>query len=150
MEKIVNAVQMQVKNLIEPLVCENDLFLEKVALTKTGKRVLLKITVDLIDTPGGVSSDKIAYISRKISKLLDEKQPISQAYTLEVSTPGAQRKVNTLRLWKRSVGLHIKFMYKGKSIQGKVEEIIDEEKVVISEQEYPIKEIENAETIIIF
>ena len=150
MEKIVNAVQMQVKNLIEPLVCENDLFLEKVALTKTGKRVLLKITVDLIDTPGGVSSDKIAYISRKISKLLDEKQPISQAYTLEVSTPGAQRKVNTLRLWKRSVGLHIKFMYKGKSIQGKVEEIIDEEKVVISEQEYPIKEIENAETTIIF
>lgn len=150
MEKIVNAVQMQVKNLIEPLVCENDLFLEKVALTKTGKRVLLKITVDLIDTPGGVSSDKIAYISRKISKLLDEKQPISQAYTLEVSTPGAQRKVNTLRLWKRSVGLHIKFMYKGKSIQGKVEEIIDEEKVVISEQEYPINEIENAETIIIF
>ena len=145
-----NAVQMQVKNLIEPLVCENDLFLEKVALTKTGKRVLLKITVDLIDTPGGVSSDKIAYISRKISKLLDEKQPISQAYTLEVSTPGAQRKVNTLRLWKRSVGLHIKFMYKGKSIQGKVEEIIDEEKVVISEQEYPIKEIKNAETIIIF
>ncbi len=150
MEKIVNAVQMQVKNLIEPLVCENDLFLEKVALTKTGKRVLLKITVDLIDTPGGVSSDKIAYISRKISKLLDEKQPISQAYTLEVSTPGVQRKVNTLRLWKRSVGLHIKFMYKGKSIQGKVEEIIDEEKVVISEQEYPINEIENAETIIIF
>ncbi|QPK93936.1 ribosome maturation factor RimP [Actinomyces sp. zg-332] len=148
------SVQAQVQECLEPLVAENGLFLEKVVLAKSGKNTLVRVVIDLIDTPGGVSSDKIVEISRKISKLLDEKDPIKGAYTLEVTTAGAERDITDLRLWKRAVGRHVKYSYEEQIIEGKVQRVLDDKVVVISvkdsEQEYEIEKIQKARTIIVF
>ena len=148
------SVQAQVHEYLEPLITENGLFLEKVVLGKSEKNTLVRVVVDLIDTPGGVSSDKIVEISRKVSKLLDEKDPIKGAYTLEVTTAGAERDITDLRLWKRAVGRHVKYSYEEKILEGKVEEVLDARVVVTSvkriKQEYEINHLTNAKTIIIF
>ncbi len=52
----------------------------------------LKVTVD---RAGGVGLDEIAAVTRALSRTLDESDPISGRYTLEVSSPGLER---TLRL----------------------------------------------------
>ncbi len=51
-----------------------------------------KITV-YIDKEGGVSIDDCERVSRDVSVLLDVEDPFSTSYTLEVSSPGINRKL---------------------------------------------------------
>ncbi|MDK2941465.1 MAG: ribosome maturation factor RimP [Acetobacterium sp.] len=44
-----------------------------------------------IDSENGISLDDCEIVSRQISELLDEKDPIEQSYFLEVSSPGMDR-----------------------------------------------------------
>lgn len=44
-----------------------------------------------IDADKGISLDDCEVVSRRISDLLDEKDPIEQSYFLEVSSPGIDR-----------------------------------------------------------
>ena len=44
-----------------------------------------------IDKPGGIEIDDCQYVSEKLTKLLDEKDPIKDKYYLEVSSPGIDR-----------------------------------------------------------
>ncbi|WP_025209767.1 ribosome maturation factor RimP [Hippea sp. KM1] len=53
-----------------------------------------KLTI-YIDKPGGVSIDDCELASRNISALLDVKDPFSNSYVLEVSSPGINRKLKT-------------------------------------------------------
>lgn len=47
----------------------------------------------LIDTENGISIDECEAFSREMSSLLDREDPISQSYTLEVGSPGIERKL---------------------------------------------------------
>lgn len=53
---------------------------------------------------GGVSVDLCADISRDISAALDVSDPISHAYTLEVSSPGVERPLRHSRDFERFAG----------------------------------------------
>ena len=44
-----------------------------------------------LDKPGGVDLDDCRMVSEKISAVLDEKDPITENYLLEVSSPGLDR-----------------------------------------------------------
>ena len=44
-----------------------------------------------IDKPGGIEIDDCQYVSEKLTKLLDEKDPIKDKYYHEVSSPGIDR-----------------------------------------------------------
>lgn len=70
-----------------------------------------------IDKEGGVSIDDCEAISRRVSDLLDEADPIEGSYTFEVSSAGAERPLKrasdfarflgspvTVRLYKNRVG----------------------------------------------
>jgi len=46
-----------------------------------------------IDREAGVGLDECAHVSREVSALLDVEDPIPTAYTLEVSSPGLDRKL---------------------------------------------------------
>jgi ribosome maturation factor RimP len=53
---------------------------------------------------GGVSVDLCAGISRDISAALDVSDPISHAYTLEVSSPGVERSLRSRQDFERFAG----------------------------------------------
>lgn len=44
-----------------------------------------------IDKDGGITTDDCEILSRRLSDILDEKDPIEQSYFLEVSSPGLDR-----------------------------------------------------------
>ena len=75
----------RVRTLVEPLVAELDLDLYDLEHTGGVLRVL-------VDQPGGVDIDAIAALTRAISRALDEHDPIPGEYTLEVSSPGLERR----------------------------------------------------------
>ena len=80
----------KVRELAQPLCEELGLFLWDVRFEKEGATWYLKV---LIDKDGGVSMDDCEALTRPLNKLLDETDPISQSYVLEVSSPGIEREL---------------------------------------------------------
>ena len=48
--------------------------------------------------------DRIAQLSRGVSRLLDEQDPVSGSYTLEVSSPGLERPLRRPSHFEKAVG----------------------------------------------
>lgn len=77
-----------IEELVLPIVEEAGLELADVEFVKEGSRWCLRV---FIDKPGGIGIEDCRYISEKLDKLLDEKDPIPHSYALEVSSPGIER-----------------------------------------------------------
>lgn len=75
--------------------------LEGVALSKAGKRSVLRVAVD---QDGGVDMDDIAAATKAVSEVLDESDLMgNNAFTLEVSSPGVDRPLTHPRHWRRNI-----------------------------------------------
>jgi ribosome maturation factor RimP len=78
----------------------------EVELRGAGKARLLRV---YIDKPGGVTHGDCELISEKLSRLLDEQDAVpGDSYTLEVSSPGVERKLTKPRDFERAVGQKIR------------------------------------------
>ncbi len=65
----------------------------------------------VLDEPGGIGLDRLTEITRRLSKVLDEADPIAARYTLEVSSPGVERPLRTPRHFAAVVGQLITFKW---------------------------------------
>lgn len=90
--------------LIEPLV--GRLGYELVELEHTSGRGSAVVRL-FIDRPEGVGLTDCERVSREVSALLDIEDPISTAYTLEVSSPGFDRVLRTQAHFARFVGSRV-------------------------------------------
>ena len=61
----------------------------------------------IVDRPGGIDLEAIAELTRSLSRLLDEADPIDGRYSLEVSSPGLERPLRTPAHFQRFVGTTI-------------------------------------------
>lgn len=61
-----------------------------------------------IDSPDGISLDDCEKVSRAVSAVLDEADPIPNEYTLEVSSPGLDRVLRTQAHFARFAGSRVK------------------------------------------
>ncbi|MFJ3949697.1 ribosome maturation factor RimP [Streptomyces sp. Je 1-4] len=96
----------RLRGLLEPLIAARDLDLEEIEVTPAGKRRVLRIVVD---SDEGVQLDECAALSREASGVLDDSDVMGGApYTLEVTSPGADRPLTELRHYRRAVGRLIK------------------------------------------
>ncbi len=82
-----NTVQ-KVWEIAEPIVTELGLRLWDVRYVKEGADWYLRV---FIDKDGGIDINDCETVSRALDEPLDAKDPIPQAYTLEVSSPGLER-----------------------------------------------------------
>ncbi|MDO5033941.1 MAG: ribosome maturation factor RimP [Actinomycetaceae bacterium] len=120
------AVETRIEELAAPIVSNAELYLEGVTVT-SGKNPLVRVTLDLPEGPGAVDAEKLQKVTREISAALDEADPIEGAYTLEVSTPGAERALETPRHFSRSIGRLVEIKTsKGERIKGHVLSVSDE------------------------
>ncbi len=79
-----------------------DIEIAEIQLKGAGKARLLRV---YIDKPGGVTHGDCELISERLGKLLDEEDPIpDSSYTLEVSSPGIERKLTKPRDFERVGG----------------------------------------------
>ena len=69
-----------------------------------GPRTVLRI---IIDGPDGVTLDDCSLLSRQASAILDVADPIQHSYTLEVSSPGLDRKLYSRDDFSRFVGRQV-------------------------------------------
>lgn len=57
-----------------------------------------------IDKPGGVTHQDCSIVSRQIEAVLDAEDYVGSAYTLEVSSPGLERELYSLKDFEKYVG----------------------------------------------
>ena len=76
-----------------------------VELRNSQKHAHVKIYIDHED---GITVDDCSQVSHQVSGILDVEDPISVAYTLEVSSPGVERPLMKLEHYKRYIGKDIK------------------------------------------
>jgi ribosome maturation factor RimP len=95
------------EQLVKPILEELNLELVDIEFVKEGKNWFLRV---YIDSAGGVDIEDCGKVSEKLSELLDEHDPITQAYFLEVSSPGAERPLKKEKDFHNAVGknVHIK------------------------------------------
>ena len=79
-----------VRKIAEPLADELGYILWDVEYEKQGADMYLRIT---IDSEEGITIDDCERMHRAIDPLLDEADPIEDAYHLEVSSPGIEREL---------------------------------------------------------
>ncbi len=84
-------IPARVAPLVEPLTAEFGLLLWDIRFVKEGASWILRVVIDREDAP--VSINDCVDISRRLSPLLDEADPIEQSYCLEVTSPGADREL---------------------------------------------------------
>ena len=90
-------IEHEIQRLIEPLVA--DFGAEVFDVTWGGGR--LKVAVE---APGGIDTTTLSQVSRTISQELDLHDPIPSRYTLEVSSPGLERRLRCPEHFAKSIG----------------------------------------------
>ena len=80
----------RVEEIVKPFAESLSLEIWDITFTKEGTDWYLRI---FIDKEGGVSLDDCVDLTHAVTKPLDEADPISQSYTLEVSSPGIEREL---------------------------------------------------------
>ena len=89
-----------IAELIEPTVIALGLELWGIELIQQGKFSLLRI---YIEREEGVAIEDCEKVSRQVSAILDVEDPIAGEYTLEVSSPGADRPLFTVEQYEQFI-----------------------------------------------
>lgn len=98
------------ETLLAPIISANQAELVDVEYVKELGHFYLRV---YIDKEGGVSVKDCEAVSRAFEEVLDEKDPITDAYILEVSSPGLDRPLKKDKDFKRSIGKNVEFkLYK--------------------------------------
>ena len=94
------------QGLIEPVV--EGLGYEVVRVMTTGSvNITLQVMIERIDRKE-ITVEDCAKVSRGLSEMLDEKDPIAENYQLEVSSPGIDRPLTKLENFERFEGFEAK------------------------------------------
>jgi ribosome maturation factor RimP len=89
--------------VVEPYLAAERLELDDVELLGRGPGTVLRVVVD----GQGVNVDRLADLSRGLSRLLDNETALSDAYRLEVTSPGLERNLRRPSHYSKSVGREV-------------------------------------------
>ena len=140
------------REMIAPAIEAMDLTLWGLEYSAQGKHSVLRI---YIDHENGVNVDDCASVSRQVSAIMDVEDPISQEYTLEVSSPGMDRPLFTLEQFTQYINawaeIRLRMPFDGRrKFKGVITNVEDQDVVVrVDQHEYllPIDMIEKAHVI---
>lgn len=96
-----------IRDLVLPVAVDLDVDLLDVEVKGQRGRRLVRLVAD---AEGGLDIDVIARLSRRAGDVLDEEDVVAGAYTLEVTSPGADRPLTTPRDFARNVGREVRIV----------------------------------------
>ena len=100
---------VEIQKLLEPTLSHMGYSIYSLSQGGGGGRTL-RITID--KSQGFISLDDCERVSQVAGPLLDQADLISQSYTLEVSSPGAERKLRDRAEYERFVGRKVNIRYR--------------------------------------
>ncbi|MEY5068285.1 MAG: ribosome assembly cofactor RimP [Bacteroidota bacterium] len=139
-------LEQRVTALVEEKIADRpDLFLVEVKMHSNGKLIIL------MDGDQGLSIKDCAAISRHVGFHLEEENLISQAYNLEVSSPGVDTPLRLLRQYIKNTGRAISLKLKdGNKTEGKLLKAEAESITLLETKKEKGKKAQQIERIIAF
>ena len=127
-----DALVTQIYEMVKPISDELNYEIYHVEYVKENGEYYLRI---YIEKEGGITLSDCEALSRRVSDLMDEKDPIKDPYFLEVSSPGLNRTIFTENHYKRVIGREVmvkltKAIEGKKSIKGILKEV-NEENIIV-------------------
>ncbi len=111
--------------LLAPFLEEGNYFLVDIQIKAS--KVSQKVTI-LVDKDEGITIQECTSISRRLAKQLEEQEIFTDAYTLEVSSPGLDQPLVLLRQYLKNLGRNLKVTLKtGEIISGQLTEAKENE-----------------------
>ncbi len=104
-------IENKVEELIQPIVEKLGFEIEYVEFVKEGTNNVLRVVIDKKDSEA-MWVDDCEVVSRAIEDTVDKN--INQEYVLEVSSPGLERQLKNIKLYKKYIGknIHVKLFSK--------------------------------------
>jgi ribosome maturation factor RimP len=137
-------IEKRVRELVEEKIVDKpNLFIVDIKMHSNGKLIIL------IDGDKGVGIDDCAAISRHVGFRLEEENIIETAYNLEVSSPGIDTPLKSIRQYLKNIGRNLAInMVDGTKREGKLTGIT-EDAIIIEEKTKEIgKKAEIVESIV--
>lgn len=100
----------KIKEMILPLIEENDCYLDDIEYVKDKNDMYLRIFIE--KNAGHLDMDTCVTVSELISEKLDEVDPIKDEYYLEVSSPGIEKPLKTFEQVQKSIGEYVYAKFK--------------------------------------
>ena len=110
-----DALVNEIYEMLKPIADELNYDIYHVEYVKENGELYLRI---YIEKDGGITLSDCEALSRRVSDLMDEKDPIKDPYFLEVSSPGLNRTLFTEEHYKRFIGREVMVKFT-KSVDGK-------------------------------
>jgi ribosome maturation factor RimP len=119
----------EIRKLAESRMAPGQFLVDVIVSSKKGPgKVLL-----LVDADQGMTIDDCAEISRQLSKALDESPLLTDAYMLEVSTPGVDQPLKLKRQYVKNIGRKLRVKLADTIREGRLTEVNDE-RIVLAEE----------------
>ena len=105
----------QLEEMLEPTVKALGFTLWGIEYNSQGRHSVLRI---YIESDNGITAEHCAAVSTQISAILDVEDPITSEYTLEVSSPGMDRRLFRLEQYSVYIGeivdIHLRSPFEGR------------------------------------
>lgn len=105
------------KKKITDIVINAGYLIYDIEYAKDRKSHILRV---MIDKPEGIDIDDCIAVSDLLNPMLDELNPISEDYSLEVSSPGAERKLRNPSEIERAIGKFVHVETANEKIEGEL------------------------------
>jgi ribosome maturation factor RimP len=106
----VTALPSHVQALADRVATGHGVEVLELALRGQGRGRVLSV---IIDAEEPVEADVVEVVSKDLSRALDQDDPVAGSYTLEVSTPGLSRPLQTRRDFRRQRGHEVSIVRGG-------------------------------------
>jgi ribosome maturation factor RimP len=122
-------IEKRVRELVEDKIADKpNLFIVDIKMLPGGKLTIL------LDGDNGIGIDDCVAVSRHVGFHLEEENVIDSAYTLEVSSPGLDAPLTSIRQYLKNVGRNLAIkMADGTKREGRLSSIT-EDAIVIEEK----------------
>jgi ribosome maturation factor RimP len=137
-------IEKRVRELVEEKIKDKpNLFIVEIKMHSNGKLIIL------IDGDKGVGIDDCAAISRHVGFRLEEENVIETAYNLEVSSPGIDTPLTSIRQYLKNIGRNLAInMVDGTKREGKLAGITEDAIIIEEKIKEKGKKAETVESVI--
>jgi len=105
----------ELNKLVEPVIINMGYELSDLEVKQDGPNKLVRF---FIDKPEGITLEDCESVSQQVSLILDVEDIVNEDYTLEVSSPGLNRKLTKIEHYLRFLGSEVKIKLHS-SIEGR-------------------------------
>lgn len=132
----IDALIESIDQLVRPIADELNYEIYHIEYVKENGEYYLRI---YIDKEGGIKLSDCEALSRRVSDIMDEKDPIKEAYFLEVSSPGLNRGLYTDVHFENQLGKEVlvrftKSLDGRKNLKGILKEVTNDSVVIEAEE----------------